>query len=82
MEEFAIGEAQTYEAERVEYRTVNNILLAVYYSYEEYEGQMYSVANYIFENGNDLMEVSFWLDGEIAVKQADRILSTLHRVDA
>ena len=43
---------------------------------------MYSVANYLFENGSDLMEISFWLDGEIAVKQADRILSTLHRVDS
>jgi len=43
---------------------------------------MYSVANYLFENGNELMEVSFWLDGEIAVKQADRILSTLRRMDA
>ena len=40
---------------------------------------MYSVANYLFENGNDLMKISFWLDGEIAVRQADRILSTLHR---
>ena len=82
LEEYAIGEARLYEAERVEYRTVNDILLASYLSYEEYEGQMYSVANYLFENGSDLMEVSFWLDGEIAVKQADRILSTLHRVDS
>ena len=79
LEEYAIGEARLYEAERVEYRTVNDILLASYVSYEEYEGQMYSVANYLFENGSDLMEISFWLDGEIAVKQADRILSTLHR---
>ena len=82
LEEYAIGEARLYEAERVEYRTVNDILLASYVSYEEYEGQMYSVANYLFENGSDLMEISFWLDGEIAVKQADRILSTLHRVDS
>ena len=82
LEEYAIGEARLYEAERVEYRTVNDILLASYLSYEEYEGQMYSVANYLFENGSDLMEISFWLDGEIAVKQADRILSTLHRVDS
>ena len=79
LEEYAIGEARLYEAERVDYRTVNDILLASYVSYEEDEGQMYSVANYLFENGNDLMEISFWLDGEIAVRQADRILSTLHR---
>jgi hypothetical protein len=81
LEEYAIGEARLYEAERVEYRTVNDILLASYLSYEEYEGQMYSVANYLFENGSDLMKISFWLDGEVAVRQADRILSTLHRVE-
>lgn len=81
LEKYAIEEAQSYEAERVDYRTVNDILLAFYYSYEEDQGQMYSVANYLFENGDELMEVSFWLDGDIAVKQADRILSTLHRVD-
>ena len=81
LEEYAIGEARLYEAERVDYRTVNDILLASYLSYEEYEGQMYSVANYLFENGSDLMEISFWLDGEVAVRQADRILSTLHRVE-
>jgi len=81
LEKFAIEEAQSYEAEHVDYRSVNDILLASYYSYEEDQGQMYSVANYIFENGDELMEVSFWLDGEIAVKQADRILSTLHRKD-
>ena len=55
--------------------------MAYYYSYEEYEGVMYPVANYLFEEGNDFMKISFWLDGEIAVRQADRIVSTLRRTD-
>ena len=37
--------------------------------------------NYVFEDGNDFMKISFWLDGEIAVRQADRIVSTLRRTD-
>ena len=81
LEKYAIEEANTYEAERVDYRTINGIDLAFYYSYEESEGEMYTVANYLFEYGDDFMEIAFWLDGEIAVKQTDRILSTLKRAD-
>ena len=81
LEKYAIKEAQAYEAERVDYRTVNDVFLAYYYSYEEYEGQMYSVINYLFEDGSDFMKISFWLDGEIAVRQADRIASTLRRME-
>ena len=81
LEKYAIEEARAYEAERVDYRTVNDIFVAYYYSYEEDEGQMYSVINYLFEDGNSFMKVSFWLDGEIAVRQADRIVSTLRRTD-
>ena len=82
LEKYAIEEANLYEAERVDYRTVNGIQMAFYYSYEEDEGEMYTVANYLFEYDDEFMEISFWLDGEIAVKQTDRILSTLKRVDA
>ncbi|SDA31874.1 hypothetical protein SAMN02910447_03453 [Ruminococcus sp. YE71] len=79
LEKYAVEEANKYEAERVDYRTINGIDLAFYYSYEESEGEMYTVANYLFENGDEFMEIAFWLDGEIAVKQTDRILSTLER---
>ena len=81
LEKYAIEQAREYEAERVDYQTVNNVFLAYYYSYEEYDGQMYSVANYLFEEGQYFMKISFWLDGEIAVRQADRILSTLRCTD-
>ena len=81
LEKYAIEEARAYEAERVDYKTVNDIFLSYYYSYEEYDGEMYSVINYLFEDGNDFMKISFWLDGEIAVRQADRIASTLRRAE-
>ena len=81
LEKYAIEEANRYEAERVDYRTINGIDMAFYYSYEESNGEMYQVANYLFEYGNDFIEIAFWLDGQIAVKQSDRILSTLRRTD-
>ena len=81
LEKYAIEEARAYEAERVDYRTVNDVFLAYYYSYEEYNGQMYTVVNYLFEDGNQFVKISFWLDGDIAVRQADRIVSTLRRTD-
>ena len=81
LEKYAIEEARAYEAESVDYRTVNNVYLAYYHSFEEYEGLMYPVSNYLFEDGNYFMKISFWLDGEIAVRQADRIISTLRRTD-
>ena len=81
LEKYAIEEARRYEAERLDYKTINRVFVAYYYSYEEYEGVMYPVANYLFEEGNDFMKISFWLDGEIAVRQADRIVSTLRRTD-
>ena len=81
LEKYAIEEANRYEAERVDYRTINGIGLAFYYSYEESGGEVYQVANYLFEYGDEFMEVAFWLDGQIAVKQTDRILSTLRRTD-
>ena len=82
LEKYAIEEARAYEAERLDYKTVNSVFLAYYYSYEEYEGVMYPVANYLFEDGNYFMKISFWLDGEIAARQADRVLSTLRRSDS
>ncbi|MCR5607932.1 MAG: hypothetical protein K6G26_02585 [Lachnospiraceae bacterium] len=79
LEKYAIEEANIYEAERVDYRTINGIDVAVYYSYEEYDGQMYNLSNYLFEYDDNFVELAFWLDGEIAVKQADRIISTLKK---
>ena len=81
LEKYAIEEARRYEAERLDYKTINRVFVAYYYSYEEYEGVMYPVANYLFEEGNDFMKISFWLDGEIAVRQADRMVATLRRTD-
>lgn len=77
LEKYAIEEAKRYEAERVDYRTINDIDVAVYFSYEEYDGQTYRLSNYLFEYGDDFVELAFWLDGEVAVKQADRIISSL-----
>ena len=58
--------------------TVNGIGGYKYISAEEYEGNTYTVVNYMFEDDTNIVEICFWTintDAEYAV--VDEILNTL-----
>lgn len=78
LEQYAILEAGYFEG-TVEYMTINGIDTAFYGATAKDGGKIYKGATYIFENPetDDFIELDFQLDGEIAAKQADRIISTL-----
>lgn len=60
--------------------TINSIDGWKYVSQEEYEGAVYTVLNYMFEDDTYIVEICFWTDGsdkEYAV--VDDILSTLKK---
>jgi hypothetical protein len=44
---------------------------------ETYEGQEYATLTYVLEDGDDYVEVAFWLDGENAEAQARAIMETV-----
>ena len=67
-----------YKADGVEEVTYNGISMMLYYSQEEYDGESYRVANYIFENDDDFAELSFWLDGEDAEELVEQILFSIY----
>ena len=56
---------------------INGIDLAKYYSTEEYNGESFPCVTWIFESGDDFVEIAFWLDGEGAEDLADQIINSL-----
>ena len=58
--------------------TVNGFAGMKYVSLEEYEGQAYTVVNYMFEDDTSLVEICFWTD-DSAEEHAlvDSIIGTL-----
>ena len=77
--DYARTEAAEYgvKADDVEDWQVNGIDIAKYYSTEEYDGESYPCVTWIFEAGDDFLEIAFWLDGEDAEDLADRIIFSL-----
>ena len=76
--EYAEQEAAEYNAfEVVTGERSNGIDAAWYRARETYEGKEYTTLNYLFEDGNQYVEIAFWLDGETAEAEAQEIISTL-----
>ena len=75
---FVEEEAADYDAtEVVTDGNINGIDIAWYRATEEYEGQSYTTLTYVLEDGDDFVEITFWLDGEDAEAEADAIIHTL-----
>lgn len=55
--------------------------MKVYYytAEEESDAQTYETVTYITEDGDYLVEIVFWLDGENAVDESDTIVATLSK---
>ena len=79
LEEYAALEAEEYGAEGFELLDINGTPVALYYSGEEYAGEAYKVANYLFAADDEFGEIAFWLDGEDAEALVEQIISTLTR---
>ena len=59
---------------------VNGINGMKYVSEEEYEGETYTVVNYMFDDGVYLVELCFWtVDSEAEYKVVDEIINTLKK---
>ena len=71
-------EAALYEAEIVE-TEINGIQLYYYEAVEDYEGLTYPTATFITEDGNDFVEIVFWLDGEIASDIVEALIDSITR---
>ena len=72
------AEAAEYEAtEAVTDGEVNGIAAGWYRAEEVYEGETFTTLTYVMEDGDDYVEVAFWLDGENAEAEAQAIINTL-----
>ena len=74
----AAEEAAEYDAEAKE-TTINGIVIAYYNAVEESEGVEYDTVTFIAEDGNDFVELVFWLDGENATDIVDAIIGSIAR---
>ena len=73
----AYAESYGTVAEAVEVNGINGMK---YVSEEEYEGAVYTVVNYMFEDDVYLVEICFWTVGsEAEYKAVDEIVSTLKK---
>lgn len=76
--DFTAEEAAEYEAaEVVTDGEINGIAAAWYRATETYEGQTYATLTYVLEDGDDYVEIVFWLDGDSAEEEAQAIIATL-----
>ena len=76
--EFAQAEGEDYEAiEIVTDGEINGIAAAWYRAEETYDGVTYTTLTYVLEDGDDYVEIAFWLDGEDAEAEAQAIIETL-----
>lgn len=77
------SEANTYAAEYgtvSEAVTINGIKCMKYVSQEEYEGESYTVVNYMFEDDVYIAELCFWTNGTAEeYKAVDEIINTLKK---
>ena len=60
--------------------TVNGIKGYKYVSTEDYEGNTYTVVNYMFEDDTDIVEICFWtVNTDAEYKAVDEIVNTLKK---
>ena len=60
--------------------TVNGINGMKYVSAEDYEGNTYTVVNYMFEDDTNIVEICFWtVDSDAEYKAVDEIINTLKK---
>ena len=71
-------EAAEYEAE-AGITEINGFEVAYYTATEESEGTDYNTVTFIVEDGNDFVEIVFWLDGENATDIVDAIIGSIAR---
>ena len=71
-------EAAEYEAE-AGITEINGFEVAYYTATEESEGTDYNTVTFIVEDGDDFVEIVFWLDGENATDIVDAIIGSIAR---
>ena len=76
--DYAAAEAKEYNAtEVVTDGKINGIDAAWYRATETYEDVEYTTLTYVLEDGDEYVEITFWLDGEDAEQEAQAIIETL-----
>ena len=79
--EFVAEEAADYGAtDIVADGEINGIAAAWYRATETFDGLEYATLTYVLEDGDDYVEIAFWLDGENAEAEAKAIMDTLTSV--
>lgn len=80
--EFVMQEAEEYGAFSIASQTeINGIPAGMYMAKETYEDKEYTTATYAFEDGDQYVEIVFWLECEDAVKEADEIINSLTYIE-
>ena len=69
-------EAEDFDA-KAEKTEINGFSVAYYNATEESEGKEYKTVTYMIDNGDEFVEVVFWLDGENAEAEVDALMATL-----
>ena len=72
----AEAEAADYDSQ-AEMTEINGLSVAFYTAKEESDGEEFDTVSYIIDNGEEFVEIVFWLDGENAAAEVDAILATL-----
>ena len=76
--EYTAEEAAEYDAfEIVTDGNVNGIEAGWYRAKESYEDEEFDTLTYVLMDGEDYVEISFWLDGETAEAEVEAIMNTL-----
>lgn len=72
-------EAKEFDNAEVQTTEINGFAAAYYNAVEESEGTEYNTVTYMIDNGDEFVEIVFWLDGETAEAEVSAILATLSK---
>ncbi|MCQ2508438.1 MAG: hypothetical protein MJ097_06590, partial [Dorea sp.] len=78
LEDAAKEEAEKFGAE-VRDSVINDISFVYYEATEESDGTEYPTVTYIAEDGDNFVEIVFWMDGDDSPAEVDAIISTIAR---
>lgn len=77
LEGIMLQEKEKYNASGWGTQQVNGIDMGWFDAEEEYEGVTYETYTYILDSGDDYVEITFWLDGENAAQDAEKIMESI-----
>ena len=77
MKDFMMQEAEKYKASGYGTMTIGEIAMGWYSAGGTRDGREFETSTYILDTGDEYVKICFWLEGENASGESDKIMTTI-----